>query len=69
MFEIIPCENCTNTNRVSFIQVRSVRRYIKAAQIRPPCVVGMEIWGKSKPVIKWLEKWMFKGLMYENGVF
>ena len=31
--------------------------------------VGIKLRGKSKPVIKWLRKLMFKGFTYKNGVF
>ena len=46
----------------------AVRKYIKTAQIGLPCVLGMKIWGKSKPAIKWLGKFMFEGFMYQNRV-
>ena len=69
ILKIIPSENGTNTNRIFSIKFSSVRRHIKAAQIRPRCVVGMKIWRQSKPVIRWLRKMMFKEFMYKNGVF
>ena len=53
----------------SSVSYGSVRKYINTAQIGSTCVVGMKIWGKFKPGIKWLRKFIFEGFMYQNRVF
>ena len=68
VFKIILSENSTDTNRISSIKFSFVRRYIKTFQIRPTCVVGVKICGKSKPPINWLGKFIFEEFQYQNGV-